>query len=334
MLTLSVVIATHSRKDELLTTLDTVLSQDSPPNEVLIIDTHHERINETVVLHRTLAFAQKGIHLRYCWCPRNSVCAAWNLGARQSFGDMIFFADDDVALDSKCLGELRAVFELTPDAIGVQPMIMSPKVSRFVSSVSRFQLSFLKVFQLSHPDFTNRLLPSGETTFSFAPASLIRTEWLSGTATYRRSIFTITSFDENLIGRAHMCDLDFSVRVNRLCRGTLYISPRARLLHLKSPRLRLPVKKDLYMRVVYQAYIFNKLLGHRFTNLLFYSWSRLGILIGRTGMIVIGRRSARELTLELSYLIEAHLIALKNWRAIRTGKLDSINSQFLEYRPS
>ena len=92
--TLSVIIPTRKRQQALSETLASVLSTDSPADEVLVIDGDAERSARPVVEG---ARDSAPSSLRYLVVPPGSTRQR-NLGLRHATGDVVVFLDDDVVV--------------------------------------------------------------------------------------------------------------------------------------------------------------------------------------------------------------------------------------------
>src|SRR5271169_6741157 len=90
----SVIILNYKRREELGRTLDSVVCQDYPNREIIVVDNHSEEDILSVVEAR-------GAGIRLIELERNmGTCAGRNAGVRQARGDFIVTLDNDVPLAS------------------------------------------------------------------------------------------------------------------------------------------------------------------------------------------------------------------------------------------
>jgi GT2 family glycosyltransferase len=93
--TLSVILPTYQRETVLCDTLDSVLAQDYPHYEVVVVDQTQTHQPDTQQRLTELVQAGKITLYTVSWA---SLPAARNLGIERSSGDIVLFIDDDVVL--------------------------------------------------------------------------------------------------------------------------------------------------------------------------------------------------------------------------------------------
>lgn len=93
--TLSVIIPTYQRETVLCDTLDSVLAQDYPHYEVVVVD--QTQTHQPDTQRRLTELAQAG-HITLYTVSWASLPAARNLGIERSSGEIVLFIDDDVVL--------------------------------------------------------------------------------------------------------------------------------------------------------------------------------------------------------------------------------------------
>lgn len=117
----SVIIATRNRADRLSTTLDTVLGQDYPDFEVVVVDNASSNDNTKVLLETQY---RDRPNLKYVREDRPGLASAHNAGLVHADGEIMAFADDDLRIDRQWLAILAAAFK-SMDHVGcVTGMIM------------------------------------------------------------------------------------------------------------------------------------------------------------------------------------------------------------------
>ncbi len=120
MKSISVCILSHNRLQDLHWVIDSVLAQDYPPLEILVVDNGSDTKLLTSI--EELYPVVKLIPL-----PQNIGVAARTIGIRQAKGDLIVTLDDDVALaDTDTLRKLAQEFRRNPDTACLTFSILHP----------------------------------------------------------------------------------------------------------------------------------------------------------------------------------------------------------------
>ncbi|MFD5267303.1 glycosyltransferase [Streptomyces sp. NPDC058335] len=105
----SVVIATRERADRLAHALDSMLAQDHPDFEIVVVDNAPVTDATRVLVERK--YAER---VRYVTEPVPGLAVAHNTGLASARGDVVAFTDDDVVADPRWLTELTAPFAADP----------------------------------------------------------------------------------------------------------------------------------------------------------------------------------------------------------------------------
>ncbi|MFI8087902.1 glycosyltransferase [Streptomyces sp. NPDC086080] len=105
----SVVVATRERAGQLARALDSLLAQEHPRFEVVVVD-NAPVTRET----RELVEREYGKRVRYVCEPVPGLAAAHNRGLAAARGEIVAFTDDDVVADRRWLTELTAPFAADP----------------------------------------------------------------------------------------------------------------------------------------------------------------------------------------------------------------------------
>ncbi|WAX78536.1 glycosyltransferase [Streptomyces sp. KMM 9044] len=106
----SVVVATRERAGPLARALDSLLAQDHPRFEIVVVD-NAPVTDET----RDLVRQKYGERVRYVREPVPGLATAHNTGLDHALGEVIAFTDDDVVADARWLTELAAPFAADPE---------------------------------------------------------------------------------------------------------------------------------------------------------------------------------------------------------------------------
>ncbi|MFF5369016.1 glycosyltransferase [Streptomyces sp. NPDC013187] len=105
----SVVVATRERSGQLARALDSLLAQDHPRFEIVVVD-NAPVTGET----RELVERKYAERVRYVCEPVPGLAAAHNAGLDVVGGEVVAFTDDDVVADPRWLTELTAPFAADP----------------------------------------------------------------------------------------------------------------------------------------------------------------------------------------------------------------------------
>ncbi|GGQ20091.1 hypothetical protein GCM10010266_48920 [Streptomyces griseomycini] len=105
----SVVVATRERAGQLARALDSLLAQDHPDFEIVVVD--NAPVTDGT---RELVERKYGERVRYVCEPVPGLAVAHNTGLAAARGEVIAFTDDDVVADPRWLTELTAPFSADP----------------------------------------------------------------------------------------------------------------------------------------------------------------------------------------------------------------------------
>ena len=120
---LSVVVATHNRRDLLERVAEAILAQGLPPDRFELILVDDGSTDGTEQLGAELA---KRRGLRYLRQPNRGVAAARNRGIREATGDVVAFTDDDCLVPPDWLERLADGYARHPEVVGVGGRLVAP----------------------------------------------------------------------------------------------------------------------------------------------------------------------------------------------------------------
>ncbi|MFF3454852.1 glycosyltransferase [Streptomyces sp. NPDC002730] len=160
----TVVVATRERADQLARALDSLLAQDHPDFEIVVVD------NAPVTsATRDLVEHKYGERVRYVREPVPGLAVAHNRGIAAADGAVIAFTDDDVVADPHWLTALTAPFARDPGlgcATGlILPARLRTPAQILLESHGGFAKGFApRQYDPAHP-------PAGEPLFPFTAGS-------------------------------------------------------------------------------------------------------------------------------------------------------------------
>jgi len=329
---ISVVVPTRNRPKELAELLQTILHQDYPPLEVIIVDDSPKYSAKSVAGLYSQNFKSVGCNLKYISGSVAGLPAARNLGVQIAKGDVILFLDDDTLLPDKNVLKIMAEFlGKNINVLGVQPLIISQTDSITRNRLTnKLENAIYKALMLTyHRDNTLAIRRSGASIYPNGLSKITKAQRLSGCCCcYRREIFKQFKFDTNLKRWGFMEDLDFSYRVYKKFPKSLCVIPYAKIVHSHTAEGRLATKMTIYMSTIYWFYIFFKDIFERsILNLVAFIWALMGNLIASTGGLILKRKPRREWW-TLIWLLNAYIIAFKNLRNILKRNLEFFNKNF------
>ena len=101
---ISVIICTRNRFDDFKKTVASLMQQNRLPDELIIVDS-----SDLMQIEEYLHTLEPTVNIRY-FHTDPGLTLQRNYGIRKSSGDLLFFFDDDVDLDSDYLQEVERVF--------------------------------------------------------------------------------------------------------------------------------------------------------------------------------------------------------------------------------
>jgi GT2 family glycosyltransferase len=293
------IIATRNRPDELLTTVESLVSQTVLPAELCIVDSSDDT-PERPVIEELCAAA--GIPLGYHHPAPRGLTVQRNYGLDRTTGDPVFLIDDDVYLAPDCHEEvLNEYARWGPELGGVRASAITP------SKPPRPAVLWRRIFGIGGwwPEASGKLRSGFWIEGVSESAGVRKVDCFVGYfMSFRREVFEHERFDEALSGYAHKEDIDFTYRVSR--RYTLVQTPKAKCEHFKTSTARMPAFQLQRMNLGNQFYLHRKNMPQDARHKLALWWGLVGLFvlnIGRairyrdhgllTGMIVGAFEQAR-----------------------------------------
>ncbi len=278
--TVSVIICTKNRIQDLKKTLTSLTFQHCMPEEVVVVDASDATDTQEFMAQENFPFEALYFHVG------PGLTYARNVGVQKSRGDFLFFFDDDVELDPNYISDAKRVFEHDRrgeiGAVGGRILNFDSENVKKATLLFKFKrrvFDFLReVFLLSELG-NGYFRYSGMPTQPHASSESRYMECLSGGCmAFRREVFERIKFDENLIGYGHVEDADISKQV--LTAGyKIYYEASATLNHYPSCDDRPNAKKLAELTVVNYAYFFRKHWSQTWLRKTAFWWTLLGLCL-------------------------------------------------------
>jgi glycosyltransferase involved in cell wall biosynthesis len=126
----TVVVCTLGRNPLLRDTLESLLAQDYPDLEVVVVDNDPESGRAAAVVADVAArAASTGTRIRLVAEPRRGLSWARNAGIAAAQGAIVAFTDDDCRADRHWISRVAAVFEVAPDVACVTGLVLPAELS-------------------------------------------------------------------------------------------------------------------------------------------------------------------------------------------------------------
>ena len=310
----TLIIPTLHRPGDLARCLESITRLRRGFDEIIIVDQGDPETTQRIVAdcaHPNIAVHHQTVR---------SLTRARNLGVEKSTGALVFFVDDDTALDERYVEAAVDYFAEHPDVVGLTGHLDEgpPRGSLLWWRCKRWVGRLLLVAGRHR-----RVLRSGANAapdYGAGPSWFRNSQWLPGChMAYRRSVFeTGFRFDERLILWGFGEDAMFSYRLYKhYGPGSLAYLPTFRLRHYLSPEQSLTDEAAVRMQVLYR-FIFwrEEVYDDSPLNALCYLYSQIGL------SIVLFRHYRHTPLLALRALARSYRYLLANHREIAGERID------------
>lgn len=279
-LPVSVIIPTMNRPISLGRTLQNMVSGDSLPSQVIIIDQTQDLRKMQENLHLVEKYKEVFTKIDYIYQENPSSTKARNAGVRHAENEIIVFADDDIDTNHDTIKNLFEIFQRNNEIAMIAGIDELMPAS--TSSIGYF---------LGTKSFRNRKI--GHVTYSMLgryPDNItkqIETQWAMGYFfVVKKSLVDKWEcrWDENLSGYAYAEDLDFSYNYYKHAKAEglkCILDPNVKVKHLASLEYRIPNDKSLFMYIINRTYLCHK---HKMgiKGILACSWCNFWRLVEQT----------------------------------------------------
>jgi GT2 family glycosyltransferase len=277
--TISAVIPTKNRPEDLRRAVLSILSQSRLPDQLVIIDQSESDESRDIV--GELIPDGSAIPLVYVLDTSISgLVDAKRHSLSIATGDLICFLEDDIELEESYFEEIVKGFAGHPQMLGCCAVATNVPVQPAGYQVIH-RLFHRGIFEDKRVGVFGDLAKAG--------VDLIQSDMISGgISAWKREVFDRVKFD--VLNGFHIYeDNDFSTRVAKVFGARLYINPRARLQHHMSPRNRSSGEAFQERKIVAQFTYFKKRRDWPWATLSFV-WLMVGQLL-EAGYQSLKRRS-------------------------------------------
>jgi glycosyltransferase involved in cell wall biosynthesis len=272
---LSVIIATMNRSDDLKAALSSLLRQTHFPEQILIVDQSTDERSKIVVSEIQMAHPEKAARFQYVYQEEKSLVKARNRGLSIATGDILSFLDDDVVLFDNYYEQILEAWRKFPDVVAMSgsTLIRRP-MAGFKWTLRRF---LNHAFLVGHYDGKMTVSGCGYPITEKEIHRLLRVEMLPGcNMNFKKSAVNGEKFDEWFKGYSYREDAEFSYRISK--KGRVLMIPDAKLWHNYSSVSRLSEAELKLMVIKNHYYVFRKFKGNNVLATLLFCYSLLGFV--------------------------------------------------------
>lgn len=162
---ISVVIATRDRGKSLANMMQSLVAQEYPQFEVILVD-NAPKTSDTYdfFVQNQRQFLQKGINFRYIREDIPGLAVAHNRGLETAMGEIVAFTDDDVILDRFWLAEIARGFSTSKEIGCVTGLVIPTELETPAQALFEEYGGFTKgfstqIFDISSQQQNNRFFP-------------------------------------------------------------------------------------------------------------------------------------------------------------------------------
>lgn len=269
--TISVIIPTYNRPDELKRLLVSLEQQTYPANEIIVVDASIKSLpidSDNYIL----ISSDRGLVTQR------------NKGIKEAKGDIIVFVDDDAILTPSCLEVIAREFA------GDDSNEIGALTGRIIDGENKNQnhWNLARLFLLGESKGEGKFKISGFPSLASGERDK-ETEVLCGGIMAFRSIVLnkIGGFNKILEGTgpyAYMEDQDIALRVKEAGMKIKYLS-KLKIYHIPSPRGRDNEYNVESGKIINSRYILEQKFGQRLLNRLAWWWAMVGMIILRIRLL-------------------------------------------------
>jgi len=265
-LSVSAIIPTKNRPDDMRLTLKTLLAQSTQVSEVIVVDQSEDSKTRAVTAEEFERAEKQGVAvpaLRYVHDTSiNGVSQARNRAFDIAGGDIWLFLDDDVDIEPVFVEELVKTFRENPSVGGISGVITNYPIPPFSYR------SWLWLF--ARGPFREKRLPVYWDAHKYR--RLVPVIGMSGgLMSFRAEIARTGRFDESMRDGE---DVDYCI--NLRAAPVMVLAPKARLKHMASNINRI---REAWLKkfAASQSHLYHKNWNNRLSNRIYFGWLIVGL---------------------------------------------------------
>ncbi|KKM10718.1 hypothetical protein SY88_11490 [Clostridiales bacterium PH28_bin88] len=267
----SVIIPTVGRYVPLQKCLESILRQQVQLSEIVIVAcANYLEVEEAVS-----SFLGKA-NINVIKTNVRNVAYQKNIGVKKCTGDVVHFLDDDVVLEPDYMRRIEEAYISNSQIMGVGGKINDAEEIKQWGPILRF---CKWLFLLNSDNGNGSFLPSSFPSMQYKRkiTSLSPTRLLMGCCSYKRNVFDVFQFDEEL-GLTHLWeDVDFAGMVSN--KYLLAYQPNAVIIHYHSPGGRAGIEVYAYRYLYNHHYLAMKHGQRGLKYNLAFCWAHLGAIL-------------------------------------------------------
>ena len=254
-LPISVLIPTMNRLESLKTTVNSFISNEYIPAQIVVVDQSQECEMQNEI--KNFLSSLNSTRIEYIYQNFASLTKARNLAWKAASEEIVICSDDDVFINADTL---KNIYDIIQDESVAMIAGIDENTPASASNIG---------YLLGTKSFANRKI--GHVTLSMLgryPDNIvgeIETQWAMGYFfAVKKSLADNwdIKWDEKLTSYAYAEDLDFSYRYYRCAKAMglrCVLNDRVKVKHMVSKEYRIPSRKNTYMYVINRAYLSYKL---------------------------------------------------------------------------
>lgn len=304
----SVIIPTLNRQEDLKNALQSIVESSVLPDEIIIVEQGNLEKTKLIVQQFSNKLSTKLLFSRV-----QSGALARNLAIKTASGNILFFFDDDIAIEKDYIKNAIVFLKNKPSAMGITGLQTNAYTNRY--TVARF---FSLLFNITSIINANVITKSGQhSPISYRTQKVTPVEWLQGfNMVIRRKIFDDgIKFQKNFYKWSAGEDVFLSYQIYKKYTNSLFYVPSLRVAHFQSTISRDTNEVLIRMKILYK-FIFwqQEVYTGTLFGLFIYVWSQIGI-------VAIELRNSLSLKpLIIAYTTYQYI--LKNYQDIKNKTID------------
>lgn len=279
------IIACRNRPDELLVAVESLVRQTVLPAELCIVDSSDDTPTRSKIEELCEGV---GLPLDYHHPAPRGLTVQRNIGIDRTKGDPVFMVDDDVCLEPDCHERVLEEYERWEGAHdvrvgGIRATAKRPARPPLISVLWR------KFFGIGGywPEASGRMRRGFWVEGVSVAKGVRKIEYMTGWfMSFKREVFELERFDENLAGYAHKEDVDMTYRVHK--RGYVMLqTPAAICEHFRTDTSRLSSHQLTHMNLRNQFYLHRKNMPQDLRHRAALWWGLFGLFLFNLGSAIV-----------------------------------------------